>query len=182
LEVVVYTKMPAVMLYLNGKALGQQTTSSTYTAVFTVPYAAGNLTAVGLDASGVATVSKTLVTVSKGTALQLLPDRRTLHVTRDDLSYVSVRVVDNEGRLDPNAAVMVTVTVTGNGELAAVGSGEPTTTHQTIMTSSCRTYQGQCMAIVRPGKAGAAVVPGSITVMVAADGFTQASETLEVAD
>ena len=180
LSVVVYSKLPTVSLYLNGNLVATQNTSSTYSTYFTVPYAAGNLTSVGLDTNGQPVVSKSLLTVETGTTLQLMPDRRTLQASRDDLSYVTVQVGDDMRRRDPNAEVMVTVTVTGAGELAALGSGDPTTMHQSLMTSSCRTYRGRCMAIVQPGHPGQAVKGGDIVVTVAADGFATVTETLVV--
>eukprot|EP00045_Choanoeca_perplexa_P021906 m.7700 g.7700 ORF g.7700 m.7700 type:complete len:1060 (-) comp8923_c0_seq1:41-3220(-) len=181
LSIVVYSKLPAVSLYLNGALVATQNTSTTYSTYFTVPYSPGNLTAAGLNSANEPVVFKTLVTANTGSILQLLPDRRTLQATRDDLSYVTIQVVDDKGRRDPNAQVTVTVMVTGAGELAALGSGDPTTTQQSVMTSSCRTYRGLCMAIVRPGKAGEVVESGSVTVTVEAEGFVTATQVLDVA-
>ena len=59
------------------------------------------------------------------------------------------------GILVPNAAVPVRFTVSGAGELAAVGSGNPRLP-ESFRAPARTTFQGRCLAILRPkGAAGA---------------------------
>ena len=105
----------------------------------------------------------------------LRPDRTNLKKTRDDLSYVMVQVVDEAGRLVPDAVIPVSFTVTGAGELAALGNANPKDV-ASFRQPRRNTFHGECVLVVRPtGK------QGSVEVKAEALGLEGASLTLEVA-
>lgn len=58
--------------------------------------------------------------------LQLVPDRTTLRADGDDLAYVTVRVVDKDGNLIPNASHLVHFKVKGAGRFRAAANGDAT--------------------------------------------------------
>ena len=93
IEVEVYTKAPEVKLYLNDKLIGTKAVSrdTEYKAVFTVPYEPGTLRA---EASGLGTL---LCTAGEPAALRLTPDRRVITADGQDLSFITVEVVDKKG-------------------------------------------------------------------------------------
>jgi beta-galactosidase len=77
--------------------------------------------------------------------------------------------VDRSGTVVPNAAIPVRFTVTGAGELAATGSPGPNDA-SSFHVPVRKTYQGRCLAILRPQ--GAA---GKITLKAEADGLKAAT-------
>jgi beta-galactosidase len=176
LTVRVYTRGDKVALLLNGKEVGSKTLTEkdALKAEFAVPYATGELKGVAyLGDSEIGTV--TFTTVGKAHKLLLKPDRAKLKATRDDLSYVMVQVVDEAGRLVPDAVVPVSFAVSGAGEMAAVGNANPKDV-ASFRRPRRNTFHGECVIVVRPrGKAGA------IEVKAEAPGLQCASVTLEVA-
>jgi hypothetical protein len=102
----VYTNAKAVKLELNGKPLAAaQDVEYFGQATFTVTYSAGNLTAIGLDHSGKAIGSHSVVTPAAVASLSLsldAPSARTgtgTHVVADgeDVAMVRAEVLDANG-------------------------------------------------------------------------------------
>jgi beta-galactosidase len=170
LQVAVYSRCDAVRLELNGKVIGEKTVSAAtkLTAKFELPYQPGELHAVGLsDGKPVASIA--FHTTGKPSAIRLAADRSTIRASRNDLSYVTVEVVDQDGNRVPNAAVPIHFTVTGAGELAATGNGAPNEP-ASFQAPFRTTYQGRCLAILRPN--GGA---GKIKLEAEADGLKPAT-------
>ena len=173
LQVAVYSRCDSVRLELNGKVIGEKPVSAAtkLTAKFDVPYQPGELRAIGLI-NGKAVAKTTLKTASEPHEIRLTADRSTLRADRNDLSYVTVEVVDQRGTVVPNAEVPIHFTVTGTGELAAVGSPAPNDA-ASFRLPLRKTYQGRALAILQPtGDAGI------ITLKAEADGLKPA--TIEI--
>jgi beta-galactosidase len=156
MQVHVYTRSKLVKLELNGKPVGEQSVddSKSITATFEVPYEPGTLIARCYD-NGIETSSETIKTVGKPAAIRLSADRSTIRADRNDLSYVMVDIVDAEGNLVTNADdVQVSFRISGNGEIAGVGSGSPTDM-SSFQQPRKKSWQGRCLIILRPkGEAG----------------------------
>ncbi|QDK78297.1 glycoside hydrolase family 2 protein [Spirosoma sp. KCTC 42546] len=154
LQVRVFSRSSLVRLELNGKLIGEKHLSdSIITATFTVPYQPGRLKATSFD-RGKLTGSTELITAGKPHHLRLIADRATIRADRSDLSYVSVEVVDaNENRV-PDGAIPISFQLTGVGELVGVGTANPTDL-SSFQAPQKTTFQGRCLAIVRPkGRVG----------------------------
>ena len=143
-EVVVYTKAPEVTLFLNDKEIGKQKVDrgTEFKAVFRVPYEAGTLRA---EAGG---KSVTLSTAGEPAKLRLTIDKSMLKADGQDLAYVTVEVVDNKGRICPDAAITCEATVKGQGRLMAFATAnmkdcEPYTSPRTT------TWKGRALLVVR---------------------------------
>ncbi len=172
LQIHVYTRSPKVKLELNGKVIGEQSVDETkgITATFEVPYEQGTLTARCYDNNGTETASQMLKTTGKPAAIRLAADRPVIRADRNDLAYVMTEIVDAEGNVVPDSDdVLVNFEVTGNGEIAGVGSGSPTDM-SSFRQPRKKAWQGRCLAIVRPE-----TTPGTITVKAKAEGLKEAS-------
>ncbi len=156
----VYTRSKLVKLELNGKPVGEQPVddSKSITATFEVPYEPGTLTARSFD-NGIETASETIRTVGKPAAVRLTADRSAIRADRNDLSYVMAEIVDSDGNVVPYADnVLVNFEISGNGEIAGVGSGSPTDM-SSFQKPLKKSWQGRCLAIIRPkGEAGKIVL------------------------
>ena len=163
IEVEVYTKEPNVSLYLNKKLVEEKAVSekTQYKAVFKLNYEPGTLEAV--TAAG----SCTLSTAGEPARLRLTADRTLIAADGQDLAFITVEVVDAEGRVVPEAAIPCTVSVSGRGQLMAAGSAdmkdfEPTT------SPKLTTWKGRGMVVVRSSrKAGNAKISVSSSLPTA---------------
>ena len=146
-EVEVYTKAPEVTLYLNDKEIGRKKVdrSTEFKAVFSVPYEPGTLRAEAGDKS------VTLSTAGEPARLRLTADKSMLKADGQDLVYITVEVVDAQGRVCPDAAISWEAVVQGQGRLMAFATAdlqdrEPKT------SSHVTTWKGRALLVVRSGK------------------------------
>ncbi len=58
--------------------------------------------------------------------IHLTADRDSIRADGLDLAYVSIELLDREGRLVPDKDLLVQTAVSGVGSLAGLGSGNPT--------------------------------------------------------
>ena len=147
IEVEVYTKAPEVKLYLNDKLVGtkQVNRDTQFKAVFSIPYEVGVLRA---EADG---KSVTLATAGEPARLRLTADRNVIVAGGQDLAYITVEVVDKDGRVCPDAAIPCEAVVKGQGQLMAFASAdlkdrEPKT------SSRVTTWKGRALLVVRSSK------------------------------
>ena len=168
LDVTVYSSCQSVRLELDGKEIATQPVNNKMIARFKVPYQPGELRAVGLTA-GHRVASASLRTAGEPREIRLTADRSKIRADRNDLAYVTVEIVDQHGTVVPNAAIPVHFTATGAGELAATGSPAPNDAASFHLPVR-RTWQGRCLAILRP-QGG----PGKITLKAEADGVKAAT-------
>ena len=169
IEVEVYTKEPSVALYCNGTLVGKKDVSrdTQFKAVFTLPYEAGVVEAVTDNGR------TSLTTAGEAARLRLTADRTVIAADGQDLSFITVEVVDREGRIVPEAAIPCTVKVSGQGLLMAAASAdlkdfEPTTSPQVT------TWKGRAIIVVRSARKA-----GTAKVTVASQ-LPQASLTLKI--
>jgi beta-galactosidase len=170
LQVAVYSRCESVRLELNGKVIGEKPVSAAtkLTAKFNVPYQPGELRAIGLI-NGKEISRAVLKTSGAPKKLKLTADRKNIRADRNDLSFVTVEVVDADGQRVPNAAFPVRFTVTGAGELGATGSSAPNDA-SSFHVPQRKTYEGRCLTILRPKGA-----PGKIMLQAEADGLKPTS-------
>jgi beta-galactosidase len=168
-QVRVFSRSRHVRLTLNGTLIGEQQLSDTsITASFTVPYQPGVLKAISLE-NGNVTSSVELRTVGSPKRLKLTADRMTIRADRNDLAFVTVDVVDEQGQIIPEATVPVQFLLSGVGELAGVGNGNPTDM-SSFQQPQKNTFRGRCLAILRPkGPAGTITLKASATGLQAAE-------------
>ena len=144
IEVEVYTKAKEVKLYLNDQLIGTKAVSedTEYKAVFTVPYEPGVLRA---EASGMVIL---LGTAGEPASLRLTPDRRVITADGQDLSFITVEVVDKYGWPCPDAAIPCEAIVKGEGSLLAFASAD-LKDREPYTSSKVTTWKGRALLVVR---------------------------------
>jgi beta-galactosidase len=174
-KVEVYSACDEVELFINGQSLGKKSTTKAekHRASFEVAYELGALKAVGyLD--GKPTAEKELKTVGTPAAIRLTPDRTPILAQPDDLCYVTVEVIDENGNVHPNADDNISFTASGTGEIAAVGSANPVSTEM-YRGNQRRVFRGRCLVVLKSN--GTA---GKMHLSAQADGLDSAKLTVLV--
>ena len=171
IDVWAYSNTDSVELFLNGKSLGVQEMPKNGHVHWSVPYAPGTLEARGLR-GGQIIATDTVQTTGVPAALKLTTDRTRLSADGEDVTMVEVDVVDAQGRIVPTAGNLVTFTLTGAGNIAGVGNGDPSS-HEPDQGNSRSAFGGKCLVII-----GADGTPGTIHLKAAAPGLQSASLAL----
>lgn len=145
-------------LFLNGQSLGRKKRGA-YEYRFrwdSVVYAPGELK-VQTYKNGKAWASEVVRTTGVATCLKLEADRKTITADGDDLSFITVRVVDKEGRVVPDAAQSIRFSVEGAGELVATDNGNPADL-VSFASAERKAFSGLALVIVRAKKGSKGVI------------------------
>ena len=137
-----------------------------------MPYQAGELKAVGYAASREVNHTE-LRTALKPVQIKLSPDRATIKSGGQDLSYVTVELLDANGNRDPKTEQLVKFEITGAGQIVGVGNANPTST-ESYLEPQRKTWQGRCLVVIRSGKDA-----GNIVLKASSEGLSPASVTIE---
>jgi beta-galactosidase len=119
----VYSNAPDVELFVNGKSLGRKARNADDSArQWDTNFRPGTVRAVA-SADGHKWGEAVLRTAGPAVALRMVPESATVGHDFDDLAFVRVEAVDAKGVLVPGASDLVTVSVTGAGNLVAFDNG-----------------------------------------------------------
>jgi beta-galactosidase len=138
-----------------------------------VPYTPGTLKIVAYQ-NGKPISEKSRITAGPPSGISLIPDRDQIHADGEDLSFITVRIEDDEGNLCPTVENLVRFTVTGEGEIAAVGNGNAASV-EPFQAEQRKAFNGLCMLIIRSKNDQ----KGEISIRAESENF-QASETIIV--
>jgi beta-galactosidase len=152
----VYTSGDEAELFLNGKSLGRKKKGpKEYRLRWDeVKYQPGELKAVAYK-NGKKWAETTVKTSDAPATLSLSPDRPEIKADGEDLSFVTLRVLDANGIVVPTAAAPVEFSIDGPGEIVATGNGDPT--NRIPFGSKKRpAFNGLALVVIRsiPGKTG----------------------------
>jgi beta-galactosidase len=175
-EVTVYSSCPEVELFLNGKSLGKKMTgrSTKYMASWNVPYEKGILKAVGYDSRNKIINSAQLVTASNPATMKLTADRTTIKANNQDLSYITVELLDAKGNLNPTAENLVQFKIDGPGTIAGVGNANPVSL-ESYQQPQRKAWNGKCLVVIKSGTAA-----GTIKLTASAAGMSPAAVNIHV--
>jgi beta-galactosidase len=159
-------------LFLNGKSLGRKTKGQfEYRLRWDdVKYAPGELKVVAYK-NGKKWATDTVQTAGPAAKLTLAADRAKITADGQDLSYVTVTVADDKGRLVPRSKNHLKFDVSGPGEIVAVDNGDATS-FEPFQAKEHNAYNGLALVIVR------ATQPGKITLTAHADGLKDGTEQI----
>jgi beta-galactosidase len=166
IDVWCYTNLPAVELFLNGKSLGRKRVERNSHVQWKVPYAPGMIEAVSTD--GAELLKSKRETTGGPVKLNLRADRQKIAADGEDVSVITVEVLDEKGRAVPTANNLVKFKVDGPARLIGVGNGDPSC-HEDDKPSSPRDakrslFNGLAMPLVQSVKQ-----PGQIKLLASAD-------------
>jgi beta-galactosidase len=164
-----YSNCESVELFLNGKSLGEKKFSDTKNLhlEWKVRYAPGMLKAFAKNI-GKAACTDEVKTSGTPAKIVLTPDRSQISADGEDLSYVKIAIVDQEGRICPNADNLVKFKIEGEGVIAGVDNGNPVS-HEYFKASERKAFHGLCLAIVQSKRQ-----PGRIRLSAESEGLQTA--------
>ncbi|MDP1621708.1 MAG: glycoside hydrolase family 2 TIM barrel-domain containing protein [Bacteroidales bacterium] len=157
IPVFVYTNGDCAELFLNGRSLGKRckvpgskNSVERFRLMWNdVVYEPGILKAVAYkDEQAIG--EEIMKTAGEPYALKLTPDRFALQANGDDLSYILVEAVDEQGTECPLSDNEVEFTIIGSGSIAGVGNGNPHSL-ELFQANRIHLFYGKAMLIVRAG-------------------------------
>jgi beta-galactosidase len=171
-----YNNADEVELFLNGKSLGKQSKQGDELHVmWKVDYAPGILTAISRK-NGKEILTRTIKTAGKPAKIQLIADRSTIKADGKDLSFITVKIVDEAGNVVPNAANMVNFNIEGNGTIVGVDNGFQASL-EPFKANYRKAYNGLCLAILQSTEK-----TGTIKLTATADGLKSAEVLIKVGE
>jgi beta-galactosidase len=175
LEVNVYSSCEEVELVLNGKSLGRKPTnrSTAFVATWSVPYRSGELKAIGYR-SGKQVANSRLQTAAQPDRIAMTPDRTNIKSDGQDLSYVTVELLDRSLVRNPSAENLIKFTIDGPGEILAVGNANPLST-ESYQRPERKAWQGKALVVIKSQRR-----PGSITLNATSSGLQPARVVINV--
>ena len=169
IDVVAYFNTDEVELFLNGKSLGtKRKTGDELHVTWHVPFEAGTLKAVGRT-GGKVILTDEVKTAGEPAKIVLTADRNAIRADGSDLSFVTVKVLDKNGVVVPNADNLVRFQLTGPASIAGVDNGSETSM-ESFKADHRKAFNGLCLAIIQSKEA-----PGRITLKATSEGLEGAA-------
>jgi beta-galactosidase len=179
-----YTGFNTVELFVNGRSMGKRshngrgrTLESNYRFVWNeVPYEPGELKVMAYNNDGIV-AEHTVVTAGEPKALELVADRSAISPDGDDMAFVTVRVVDENGVLCPRADHSISYAVDGPAEIAGLCNGDATSL-ESFKGTQMKVFNGMAVVYLRSvdGRSG------EITLKAEADGLDAATVQIDAAE
>ncbi len=174
-----YTSFGSAELFLNGRSLGirekdPQSLFNRYRLIWDeVKYELGTLKVIAFDQAGRPAAEREIRTAGAPERIELSPDRAEIRADGTDLSFITVRILDSDENLCPLADNLVRFSVTGPGDIVAVGNGNPASTEPFV--ANCRkAFHGLCMVILRSGQEA----EGEVRIKAVSEGLRKAETTV----
>jgi beta-galactosidase len=169
-----YTNCTSAELFVNGESRGKkEKASGEYRLRWDdVVYQPGFIKAVGYDEQGDVLCEKEIRTAENPFQIELIPDRKIIRADGEDLSFITVRITDNNGHICPKADNLVTFQIEGEGTITAVGNGNPIS-HESYQAPQRKAFHGLCLVVLKSKKK-----EGTIRLSASSSGLK--SDTTEI--
>lgn len=170
----VYTSGDEAELFLNGKSLGRKKKGKyEYRLRWDdVVYQPGELKVVAYK-NGKKWADDLKKTTRKAKKLALSADHSEILADGKDLSFVTVRIADSKGATVPRTHNSVKYTLTGPGEIIAVGNGDPTNL-ESFQATERKAFNGLALVVIRSEKGKS----GEIKLQAESEGLKKAELTI----
>ena len=174
-----YTSWPSAELFVNGKSQGRivknaDTRLDRYRLRWNnVKYEPGEIKVVAYDYDGTPKGEKIIRTAGAPARIVLKADRNSISSKGEDLSFVTVSVVDKDGNPCPTATNKMKFNVSGAAKFRAACNGDATSL-VAFNSTEMPLFSGELVVVVEGLKHGAA------TLSVSADGLTTATLPITV--
>jgi beta-galactosidase len=170
----VYTSGDEAELFLNGASLGRKKKEPFQYRIRwdDVIYQPGELKVVTYK-NGQEWAADQIKTTRSPSTLLMMPDRTTIAADGHDLSFVTLRVVDQDGRLVPRSKNLIHFEVQGPGEIVATDNGDPTD-FAVFSSKDRKAFNGLALAIIKAKRGHS----GKITITAKSDEMKEATAVI----
>jgi beta-galactosidase len=148
----VFTSGDEAELFLNGKSLGRKKKGQNEYRIRwdSVKYSPGEVKVIAYK-KGKRWSDQSIQTTGNAAQLLITADRNSIAADGSDLSFITVKVADRNGRMVPDAINKIRFSIEGPGEILATDNGDPA---DLISFSSKEraAYSGLALAIIRSEK------------------------------
>ncbi|MXV49561.1 DUF4982 domain-containing protein [Pedobacter sp. HMF7647] len=169
-----YNNADEVELFLNGKSLGvKKKTGDDLHIQWRVNFEPGTLKAISRK-DGKIVLEREIHTAGKASSINLTADRKTISADGEDLSFVTVNIVDERGNLVPDADNLVTFKIKGDAKIAGVDNGLQTSM-EPFKANDRKAFNGKCLAVIQSGK-----TPGKVTLVASSVGLPDAELVIDL--
>jgi beta-galactosidase len=143
-----YNNADEVELFINGKSQGSKSKEKgKYRAMWRVKFEPGALKAVSRK-NGKTVLEREIKTAGKPAKIELLADRNSINADGKDLSFITVKITDENGNLVPDASNLVNFDVQGEGTIAGVDNGYQASM-ESFKVNHRKVFNGLCLLIVQ---------------------------------
>ena len=177
--VFVYTNYESAELFINGKSQGIQrkikngNPQERYRLLWNdVVYEPGTLKVIAFDKNGKTAKEKEIKTAGKPYKIVLEADRTNLIADGDDISFVTVSVVDKNGIPCPTATNQLNFEVKGNGTFRAACNGDATSL-ELFHLPTMKLFSGKLVVLIQSTED-----PGNIELSVSGKGLKKGNLSL----
>ncbi|MCO5950929.1 beta-galactosidase GalB [Mucilaginibacter flavidus] len=169
-----YNHADEVELFLNGKSLGvKKKTGDDLHIMWRVKYESGTLKAVSRK-DGKVVLTREIHTAGKPAKIELITDRKNIKADGKDLSFITVKILDKDGNLVPDADNLVNFKINGGAFIASVDNGDENS-HDSFKVNYRKAFNGLALAIVQ-----AKDKAGNVTFIATSKGLQSATITLQL--
>ena len=160
-------------MFLNNKSLGKQNNTLVQKNVLTwkVPYQEGTLKAIGINNGQKVNVA-TLKSAGKVENINLIADRNIIKADGNDLSYITLELVDKNGVRNQLAEELVEFSLEGDAVIEGVGNANPMSI-ESFVADRRKTWRGSNLIVIRAGN-----TPGKVILRAKVKGLPESNITI----
>jgi beta-galactosidase len=168
-----YNHADEVELLLNGRSLGvKKKTGDDLHVMWRLAFEPGTLKAVSRK-NGKVVATQEIHTAGKPAKIQLIADRKNIKADGKDLSFITVKILDKDGNIVPNADNLVNFKINGEAFIASVDNGDPVS-HDPFKANYRKAFNGLALAIVQAKEKA-----GNVTFTATSNGLQGATIVLQ---
>jgi beta-galactosidase len=148
IDVLAYFNCEEVELFLNGESKGiKRKLGDDLHVTWRLAFTPGTIKVIGRT-GGKEVLTQIINTAGKPAKIKLTADRQTISADGNDLSFITVDILDKEGNLVPDADNLVNFELTGNAIIAGVDNGCQTS-HEPFKANYRKAFNGKCLAVIQ---------------------------------
>lgn len=181
-----YTNCEEVELFVNGKSQGKKIKGidktripvsfwawgnrpkyfdSPYRLNWNVTYEPGEIEVVAYN-NGIEVKRNKITTAGAPNKIEMIPDRAIIDADGEDLSFITVRIEDENSNFCPLADHKVEFKVTGPGTISAVGNGNAASI-EPFQANFRKAFNGLCLLVIKSKKGES----GEVLIEASSDGL-----------
>jgi beta-galactosidase len=163
-----------VELFLNDRSIGiRKKEHGDLHVMWRTIFEPGKITAVSRR-NGKTVLTQEIKTAGEPYRISLSADRKSMHKDGKDLTFITVKILDDEGNLVPYASNLVKFNCTGEGTIAGVDNGFQASL-EPFKADTRKAYNGMCLVIVQ-----SKTNSGKVKIEATSEGLKEASVEVDV--